>query len=246
MTVLDEDIDVIADLTVEQVTEAMISTMPDEHWIDFEEATRHNCHSASLAIVRSGLFKKSRVARGTCRGIAGQHSWVVVGDDCYDRTAVILDVTAWSYGVEIGGEPVEQAWSARADWSPHVPHGAGHILEWGKPCSTGGEVVSLAPEAAGDLSVVAFSWLGLIGPLDVRGWMALANAPVEGWPSDEIILAMHRTPRLRAFVPIGRLGMLTDVNPGGLYLPGDEREDYDVLAREMVARREATGREVRR
>jgi hypothetical protein len=47
--------------------------------------------------------------------------------------------------------------------------------------------------------------------------MTLANAPVEGWPAREILTAMAATPRLAACVPIDILGMVTDLNPKGLY-----------------------------
>ena len=42
-------------------------------------------------------------------------------------------------------------------------------------------------------------------------------APVEDWPAGEIFAAMDDTEGLKALVPIDKLGMLTDRNPGGLY-----------------------------
>jgi hypothetical protein len=45
---------------------------------------------------------------------------------------------------------------------------------------------------------------------------------MEGWPSSEIIAAMDDTDELRALVPIDILGMVTDRNPGGLYLSETE------------------------
>lgn len=182
----------------------------------------HQCHAASIAIVKSDLFEEARVARGSLHGIMGQHSWVVLGRDCYDPLAPILDVTAWSYAVVRQGEVVPRVWATTGAEGGHRPHGHGHILEWGRPCSAGGDPIPLSDEALDDLTPAAFSWVHLIGPLDARGWMALANAPVDGWPSDQIILAMHRTPQLRALIPVDRLGMLTDVNPGGLYLKTPE------------------------
>ena len=55
------------------------------------------CHAASLKLVRHGDLGACRVARGACRGVLGQHSWVVLGDDCYDKLATIIDPTLWSY-----------------------------------------------------------------------------------------------------------------------------------------------------
>jgi hypothetical protein len=42
---------------------------------------------------------------------------------------------------------------------------------------------------------------------------------VEGWPAAEIIDAIYNTPELTTWVPIDIVGMLTDRNPKGLYLP---------------------------
>lgn len=46
------------------------------------EAWAHQCHAVSIAFVKRGIVPAgSRVARGTARGIGGQHSWVVVQTD---------------------------------------------------------------------------------------------------------------------------------------------------------------------
>ena len=47
----------------------------------------------------------------------------------------------------------------------------------------------------------------------------LAHAPVEMWPAAEILAAIENTEELHGRVPIDIRGMLTDENPGGLYLP---------------------------
>lgn len=122
---------------------------------EFEEAVgrplvafRFRCHEASLALVRSGVLPEgARVARGSCPGVGGQHSWVVLGGDCYDRKAQVIDPTLWCYD-----NAVREIWKGRAD---------------------------------------------------------------------EIIGAMYDDERLSALVPIDIVGMITDRNPGGLYLPGD-------------------------
>jgi hypothetical protein len=197
--------------TVEEVEKAIERPMAD--WA-------RDCHSVSLAIVKSGLVE-GRVARGVCSGVGAQHSWVVVGDDCYDHDAQIIDPTLWSYR-----DDVEGIWTGSIGHGWHAPHGAGSIWAWGRPTPFGGEPISLTPSTP--LSKDASAFLALIGPLDRDGWAYfVSNAPVEGWPAAEIISAVADTKRLAHFIPIDRLGMLTDRNPGGLYLPGDERETAD-------------------
>lgn len=177
-----------------------------------------SCHAISAAVVRAQIVK-GRVARGFCEGVPGQHSWVVLGDNCYDPDARVLDLTLWSY---VEDEPV--VWLGYADERPHRPHGAGSIWEWGKPAAGDGPPLGLTPAAAANLSPAARDFLDLLGPLDRKGWHTLLSAaPVEGWPAGEILAAADATHALAALVPIDRLGMLTDLNPGGLYLPGDDR-----------------------
>jgi hypothetical protein len=182
----------------------------------------HNCHGASLALVRAGIAPKCRVARGSCQGVGGQHSWVVLGMDCYNTKATIIDPTLWSYCSDVHGIYVGDQRK-----HSHRPHGAGSIWK-----DTAGY-----PPFAGDLRGIplavsvsrrAMSFLSILAPdghLDRRQWSFLASAPVGGWPAVEIITAMDDTPTLSPLVPIDRLGMLTDRNPGGLYLPtaGAER-----------------------
>lgn len=171
----------------------------------------HDCHGVSIRIVRSNLFPISRVARGRCAGVISQHSWVVVGNDCYDRKAPIVDPTLWSYD-----ESVEGIWTGTLADGRHHPHGEGNIWKFGKPPEPVGEPVTLAVPVSWE----AQRFLDLCGPLDVRGWAFLASSPVEGWPASEIVAAMDDTPGLSVHVPIDILGMLTDRNPSGLYLKG--------------------------
>ena len=172
------------------------------------------CHAASLALVRSSLLPGSRVARGWAAGVVGQHSWVVVGHDCYATNAVIVDPTLWSYR---GTPPAIWIGTARA--GIHVPHnGAGNIWTYGRPRPATGPAVALSPKTP--LSSAAQAFLATLGPLDARGWLDLLGSPVRGWPAGEIIAALADTEALAALVPVDLLGMLTDRNPGGLYLPG--------------------------
>lgn len=183
---------------------------------EFAEATgrplsefAHDCHAASLAIVQAGIFPTARVARGATLGVPAQHSWVVLGDDVYSPAAFVLDPTRWSYE---GRRPRVE--SVR-NMVQHFPHGAGHWSQGRYPIHGGGPAIGLANRPRG----AAWSFLTALGPLDARGWMMLANLPVGGWPAREIIEAMLDTPALAALVPIDIVGMLTDRNPRGLYLP---------------------------
>lgn len=180
----------------------------------------HQCHAISRALLDwpelAERFPQRRVARGSCRGVAGQHSWVVLGTDCYDEDTLLLDLVLWSYDAT---KPVKWVGTLRSGL--HQPHGAGNIFDWGKPEHMGEADVVLTPSTP--LSDRAKLFLGVLGPLDRRGWnMLLSHAPVGGWPAGELIAAALDTPELAALVPIDRAGMLTDRNPSGLYLPGEE------------------------
>jgi hypothetical protein len=172
---------------------------------------KSNCHSISLALLRTGEFGDGRVARGTAVGVSSQHSWIVLGDDCYSPDAVIVDPTLQ---LNRGILP-PRIITGRAEDLSNTPHGFGSIWDYGKPLSPMGDIIELTPAA--QLSGEARVFLGMIGPLDLLGWSQLANSPVFGWPAAEIIAAIDDTPPLRALVPIDILGMLTNRNPGRLY-----------------------------
>jgi hypothetical protein len=176
--------------------------IPIEQW-------RHNCHVISLAIVKAGLVPSGRVARGVCRGVPGQHSWIVDGPDCYDIAAPIIDPTVWSY---VGTAPL--ILHTTATEFGYRPHGAGSIWDHGCPTHRGGDTVHLD---RGGLSTEARMFLDMVGPLDHTGWMSLFNAPVGGWPAKEIMTAADAHPDLAPLIPVDVLGMVTDLNPGGLY-----------------------------
>ena len=174
------------------------------------EDFHHQCHVASLKLVQSEVLGVDcRVARGTTPGVGSQHSWVVVGKDCYDQTAWVVDPTLWSYVPEVKG-----VWIGKANERPHKPHGSGSIWEWGRPQHMGGETIELAADPGRDGRL----FLELVGPLDYQGWSQLLHAPVEGWPAKEIIEAALDTPKLSQVVPIDIVGMITDRNPAGLYV----------------------------
>lgn len=168
------------------------------------------CHAASIELVRSGKLGEARVARGTCRSVAGQHSWVVLGNDCYDENATIVDPTLWSYDNSTSG-----VWVGTYRDGIQRPHGKGSIWEWGRPAEAVNEPVELTPRKP--FSPAAESFLRLLGPLDAEGWRMLAHAPVEGWPAGEIIDAMCES-GFEAVLPIDIVGMTTERNPSGLYL----------------------------
>lgn len=182
-----------------------------------KDELRHNCHAASFMLLEQRLVR-GRVARGWCRGVGGQHSWVVVGPDVYDPRALIVDPTLWSYDPE-----VQDVWIGTNSGRRHMPHGGGQpVLRY--PASGGGEHVELTPEAP--LSPLARLFLEgaqtRVGPLDRKFWSDLVHGSMVGWPAGEIVAAVHATRELTALVPIDILGMLTDNNPGGLYLANGE------------------------
>lgn len=174
----------------------------------------HQCHAASALVVKADSFPfEARVARGFCKGVGGQHSWVVLGMDCYASGAAIIDPTLWSYDDSVDG-----IWIGTAKDKLHVPHGSGNIFDYGKPASAEEEPIEIDPPEGG-WSSSAKLFLKLLGPLDENGWRHLANFPVEGWPAGEIIGAIYD--RWPACVPIDIIGMITDRNPNGLYLRED-------------------------
>lgn len=187
------------------------------------EGWAHQCHGASIALVKSGLLgRECRVARGSCRGVPGQHSWVVRGskpEDCFNPRTVIIDVTLWSYDPD---HP--HVWIGTMENGLHRPHGYGPpLIQLGCPESGGGAEIALN-WIPGSPTPIAAHWLSMFregadGPLDQRFWMGLANTTVVGWPAEEFIRAMANTPAIQHLIPIDRLGMLTNENPGGLYLP---------------------------
>lgn len=178
-----------------------------------------NCHAASLEVVRwlrteHGI--PARVARGGHPEI-GVHSWAILGEDPWDPRATIVDPTLLEYrnrkqpGQDLG------VWIGEAHPKGHTPHGGMKTI-WavGRPPLPTGPLVELTPSFT--LSRAAKSFLATLGPLDRDGWLLLASAcPPLGWTSGEVYAAMDDTEGLSALVPIDRLGMLTDRNPGGLY-----------------------------
>jgi hypothetical protein len=199
------------------------------------ESWAHNCHLASIQIVKSGLYPGSRVARGAARGVGGQHSWVVLARDediladCYAEQAKILDPTLWSYDAA-----VTEIWTGR-NLRRHMPHGLGTMELDFLPTydGTSRDEIEMPAAIAETLSYKARDFLLKVGAmgyssrriaLPPRNWMAIANAPILGWPAAEINEAMYRTPGLSPFTRIDIVGMLTTINPGGLYLPGEEEE----------------------
>lgn len=201
----------------EQLPEAMKEI---EKILDPLDDYAHQCHSASCAIVNANILDEARVARGVCMGVGSQHSWVIWDMDCWNTTATIIDPTLWSYD-----DGVEGIWTGSMHDGRHKPHGMGSIWKWGKPEPPTGEILPLdKPE--GGFSEEAKLFLQLLGPLDETGWRTLASrAPVEEWPAREILEAVMDTFAWgEAVIPIDIVGMLTERNPGGLYLPGGERE----------------------
>jgi hypothetical protein len=166
-----------------------------------------NCHSVSLALLRTGRFGRGRVARGLCPGVRSQHSWIILGDDCYDPDAVLVDPTLYASEGEI--------YVGYNGDGGHRPHGWGSCFAAGLPHRHDGPVLELTPVTP--LSPQARGFLASLGPLDKRGWAEVAHLPVQDWPAAEIISAMLDTKGLGVLVPIDIAGMLTDRNPRNLY-----------------------------
>lgn len=178
----------------------------------------HDCHSASLQVVRTGVFGNARVARGWVSGILSQHSWIVIGEapqfaerpDPWDTDAVVADPTLWSYQ---GAEPYVHF--SKNTMKTYAPHGTGSIWACGHPdnCDPANAVeLDWKQPPSGAAQV----FTEVLGPLDQNGWVQLAHYPVQGWPAGEIIGAIADTFG-EVNIPIDVLGMTTDRNPKGLY-----------------------------
>jgi hypothetical protein len=172
----------------------------------------HNCHAVSVAIVKHRLYDNARVARGWAKGVGSQHSWVAIDGDPYDPDGRIIDATLWSYD-----PTVSRVWAGRLSDGVHKPHGAGHFMTVGMPYNHGDREIRLIINRP--MSERARNFLRMLGPLDYKGWWQVAHLPVEGWPAREIIEAMLDTPALAVLVPVDIVGMITDRNPQGIYLP---------------------------
>jgi len=174
--------------------------------------TAHQCHAISLQIIKSGVIPAElcpRVARGNVKGVVSQHSWIVLGGNCYNPDAQIIDPTLWSYDTAVKG-----VYQNKQRRRPHLPHGSvGNIWTYGHPPEPVSPIIKLAVPVGTEAEM----FLDICGPLDINGWAYLAHAPVAGWPAADIIEAMADTPELSALVPIDILGMLTRKNPQGLY-----------------------------
>lgn len=170
------------------------------------------CHQASLAFVNSPQAPDgARVARGWCKGVSSQHSWVALGSP-YDPSTVIIDPTLWSYQ---NTDPVVYIGTTESLGFGHRPHGDGSIWDYGCPVCGDGEPVFLE-----GLDSEAEMFLSMINPkgLDREGWGNLLRSPVIGWPAKPIIEAAYKDERLTCLIPIDIVGMVTDLNPQGLYM----------------------------
>lgn len=179
-----------------------IDTIGEAVGIDPSE-WKGKCHQISLAVIRAGLVPDgARVARGWALGIRSQHSWVILSDDPYDPKTEIVDPTyhAWTDGRG-------RVWQGHMSDAHHFPHGYGDIWEYGRPVPGNGDPVSVPTDG---LSGDARLFLDILGPLDRTGWGRLANGPMLGWPSKEIVEAMCKVDELAILLPIDIVGMLTD------------------------------------
>lgn len=183
----------------------------------------HNCHNVSHALVRAGIWPGARVARGWAKGVTGQHSWVILDADPYDPDTRIVDPTLWTYDMLTPGVV-----ATTVDAGSHRAHGHGpHIMQAGRPDAPTGDTIELSRRGRACLSNGSLGgkfWMDMFGRLDRRGWSTVLNGTMVGWAAAEIVEAAWWTPELRHIVPVDLVGMLTDVNPMGVYLPGGERK----------------------
>lgn len=174
------------------------------------EKFHHQCHAASLALVKSGVLpgKNWRVARGWSRGIGGQHSWAVQGDP-YARSSRVVDITMWSYQRHIAKIYCPK------NLYDHEPHGYGYLVPQVIERPSIPEVTDLPLERLSDETL---EWLQMRYPngIGMQDLNRLVNGPMLAWNSREFIGALSLS-RYKQFVPIDIRGMLTDENPGGLY-----------------------------
>lgn len=161
------------------------------------------CHAASVRLVESGVIPGARVARGTCRMVPGQHSWVCIGDP-YADNVLILDPTLWSYtGV------AAEVWVGERKRFNHRPFGYGNIFAWGRPPNCKLKQAVSLPEPEGGWTSAAKTFLEMLGPIDMDGWRILAHAPVQGWPATEIMTQMCRhSESMRMMIPVDIRGMV--------------------------------------
>lgn len=205
----------------DQEAVAEMIDLPRELW-------HHQCHAVSYAIVQALPHGAARVARGWARGVGQNHSWVVLGMDCYDRDATIVDPTIQTYV-----DSIEEIVVQRNDGRTHrLPGGEGVLMMWGCPTPGDGPVIELTPSTpwSGDAQTFLRLFARTVGGkvshaepsvpnFDRRAWSTmLSEAPMRGWPAGEFIAAMKDTPEVSALVPIDLEGMLTDRNPGEVYL----------------------------
>lgn len=166
------------------------------------ETWRGNCHGASLSLANqlanAGIF--SRVARGTATGVRGQHSWLVVGPDCYDEKALILDGTLNTYA-DLDAE----VWVGTLAYLLHTPHGSGTMFDGGMPTSGNGAEITLGISEQTDSFLRHFT----SGPRDLQWWDGVVHLPVGGWPAAEVISAAYDNHEIRPRIPIDLVGMLT-------------------------------------
>lgn len=171
----------------------------------------NRCHEVAYALLVSSLMDDvtARMARGWAQGISSQHSWIVTGNDVYDKTAKIIDPT---YASNRGSRPMIMIVD---NLTSHSPHGYGEFSKF--PESKGGkeflpEFVSPSTRLWADMASME------VGPLDAFWWAKMFSGPMGGWPSRELVNWAYEEPALRALIPIDIVGMLTDRNPRGLYL----------------------------
>lgn len=175
--------------------------LPIEKW-------HHNCHGASVALVKARTWPGARVVRGWREGIGGQHSWVIsgaAGDDVYDPHTLAIDLTSWSYR----GDKVEIDVGTQKELGC-TPHGSGSIWGWGRPERGDGPDLDLNVDPESSLG--GFLKVCFPDGYDRKALMRLASAPVQDWPAKEFYAAMVAAD-LEVLLPIDVMSHLLDNVP---------------------------------
>lgn len=189
-------------LTIQDIVE--VTDLPRSAWHTNTKQVAHD-------LVRSGLLPTCRVVVGFVSGVEGEHSWVTTSWDVYDKYALIVDPTMWTFRADI-----PDVWMGTLHDGLHHPKGEGFIWDSGYPENSSFQDTILLPQNG--LSTYAKYFLSRVEPLNVAGWTALMRLPMQGWPAGEILARMKEVPTLAPLVPEDLEGMLTEKNPGNLYL----------------------------
>ena len=165
------------------------------------------CHVASIKVVRAGLAV--RVARGFCQGVGSQHSWAVLGEDCYAPDVQIIDPTRWSFTDDEPEIGLCDEWEAEDDYDKGGQRLRAALMTPPPPWDPAARTVSLSVPKGSDLEMTLNTLLGedqhgtdadgYVLTVLQAGW--LANLPYE-------ILAPHQKDIYKLLDQVGLLAFV--------------------------------------